>query len=663
MARYWTAARSAAGEPARATVLVRPGQWQSEMRITVTNQNGAPLARHVVSAEAVGRALSPDQALIVVVGPPIGIDAANALAERSANLAAGRRRIEVAAYDTIAQLPHDPRGLDGVDWVVLSTSRFESSGDAEPNAPAARALERWVERGGRLVVSAAGRAKAVTDAGSELSWTAPGKLTGMAQLKQLGPLEGYIQSTDTPEPSIDAGLEVATFDNVTGIVEASDGGQPKSVPLVIRRAFGFGQIVFLPFDLDSPALARWPGRPQLINRLLLRRPHAPESETPARTVGGSRSEKAYVDLAEQLRDAVDQFPSIGRVPVGALLASLAAFLAVVGPIDYYFVRRRPQWAWLTFAVSVALFLACALWWTNELRPQTPRISQIEVVDVAFSDGRHSNSARSSVWTNVYSPRADSMSLRYSPNPAGIDASPRTVVDQREFLAISAPPTSGRDFQGASALPFTHIYSNPYEIDDRTGSLRDVSFPAGATRAAFVEWEYPAPDAAPSPLTLDHLGRPSGHFIQPLGVPLDDCVLYAGTSAYRLGRLAAGARVTIGNTPEQHSAVAVLTRRRMIEDRHTAAPYDAASLDAARILEIILLYELAGGEGYTRLRNDVHARLDLSGHLALDRAILVGTSQTPAGTLSLSADRGDDATPIVETSLTVYRFVIPLKRAN
>jgi hypothetical protein len=169
----------------------------------------------------------------------------------------------------------------------------------------------------------------------------------------------------------------------------------------------------------------------------------------------------------------------------------------------------------------------------------------------------------------------------------------------------------------------------------------------------------------TPLTLDALGQPRGELVQPLEVALDDCVLYAGSSAFRLGRLAAGERIKLDGSLEPQSAVAILTRRRMIEDRQTAAPYDVAAVDVARVLEMILFHELAGGDGYTRLRNDVYGRLDLSGHLALDRAILVGTSRQPAGRLSITKDAGaahvtGDST---DTSLTVYRFVIPLKRGD
>ena len=601
--------------------------------------------------------------LVVVVGPPIGIDAANELAERSTGGSTRGRRTEVVAYDAIEQLPEDARGLDAADWVILSSG---APGRRDSDMAAAQALRRWVESGGRLVAGAGRDAKTNLAAGSPLAWTAPGGTGGVVHLRQLGALEAYIESTDTAGQAIEAGLDVATLSGVNGVVEASDGGRADSAPLVVRRAFGFGRIVFVTFALDSPALARWSGRPKLINRLLERRPQAADVVQP-RTGRSATSAKAYVDLGEQFRDALGQFSDVSRASVGTVLSALVGFLILVGPVDYYLVRRRPQWTWLTFAVSATLFVAGAGWLSGRLRPDGLRVNRVEVVDIDV--GGESGGAglvRGSAWLEVCSPRADAMKVAYAGGTAGINPAARGEAARGEAaheIRMTAPPTGGRGFQGAAGLVFTQAYIEPYRVE-RDGTLGGVSIAAGGTRAAFVEWNGDVNRLPVTSLTLDQLGRPRGEFVQPLAVDLDDCVLYAGTSAYRLGRLAGGAAVKIDESLEPQSAVALLTRRRMIEDRQTAAPYDQASLDVARVLEMILFHELAGGEGYTRLRNDIFGRLDLSGHLALDRAILVGTSRQPAGEVSITTDAGaGQATDANDVSLTVYRFVIPLKRGN
>ena len=59
-------------------------------------------------------------------------------------------------------------------------------------------------------------------------------------------------------------MPAAWLSDVQGTVEASDA----DLPLVIRTARGFGQVIFFAGDLDEPPLRAWPDRPLLVGRLL-----------------------------------------------------------------------------------------------------------------------------------------------------------------------------------------------------------------------------------------------------------------------------------------------------------------------------------------------------------------------------------------------------------
>ena len=61
----------------------------------------------------------------------------------------------------------------------------------------------------------------------------------------------------------------------------------------------------------------------------------------------------------------------------------------------------------------------------------------------------------------------------------------------------------------------------------------------------------------------------------------------------------------------------------------ATPYDQASTDLGYILRMMMFYEAAGGQRYTRLWNDYQDFVDLSGLLKADRAILVAQTPVPA----------------------------------
>jgi hypothetical protein len=106
---------------------------------------------------------------------------------------------------------------------------------------------------------------------------------------------------------------------------------------------------------------------------------------------------------------------------------------------------------------------------------------------------------------------------------------------------------------------------------------------------------------------------------------------------------------------------VLNRRRVVEGRETATRYDPTSLDIDRTLEMILFYEAAGGESYTKLKNDVHGRLDMSNQLRFGRAILV--CRTKARTTQTSSSIEANHEQVALDATTVYRFVLPVANAS
>jgi hypothetical protein len=82
--------------------------------------------------------------------------------------------------------------------------------------------------------------------------------------------------------------------------------------MVVRAPFGFGQVIFVAFDLDQEPFAGWEGRPRFVQRLLQQSlVRADISETAA----SSRQlvQFGYKDMSGQLRSALDQFPGVTSV--------------------------------------------------------------------------------------------------------------------------------------------------------------------------------------------------------------------------------------------------------------------------------------------------------------------------------------------------------------
>jgi hypothetical protein len=104
----------------------------------------------------------------------------------------------------------------------------------------------------------------------------------------------------------------------------------------------------------------------------------------------------------------------------------------------------------------------------------------------------------------------------------------------------------------------------------------------------------------------------------------------------------------------------LTERTVSQQKDMATPWDPAGTELSRIVEMLMFHEAANGAGYTGLLHRYQPWLDLSDHLQMDRAILVGSSPVRQGELQRDgeslAEHYDQET---QESRTWYRLIIPV----
>ena len=183
----------------------------------------------------------------------------------------------IAQVNDIERLPTQWCGYEGVDAVILSTSRPEDVSQVAANNARVQALDQWVRMGGRLVLC-------VGSQGEE----DPRRKLAAAAIR-AGPVRkgGSLASdrsdrdvlrkprVDRPGDRRQSEMHVSRLADVQGVVEADERG----MPLVIRTARGFGQVIFVAVDLDQPPLDKWSDRPLLVARLLdMPTGHADESQ-------------------------------------------------------------------------------------------------------------------------------------------------------------------------------------------------------------------------------------------------------------------------------------------------------------------------------------------------------------------------------------------------
>ena len=164
------------------------------------------------------------------------------------------------------------------------------------------------------------------------------------------------------------------------------------------------------------------------------------------------------------------------------------------------------------------------------------------------------------------------------------------------------------------------------------AITGLPIEVSGTKSLFGAWWVLGEQPAGQRLTASAYGLLTGQLTNPLDCELTDCmVLYENWMYPVSGTLSPGEAVTFdGVSPrnlEWH-----LSRRRVVDSKDVGTPWDQASADVPRILEMMMFYQAAGGAAYTGLTHRYQPGLDLSEHLRTGRAILVGRSATAGSRL-------------------------------
>ena len=574
------------------------------------------------------------------------------------------RRGESAREDVTAhlpdcgQLPDRWYGYEGVEAVVLSTSRPGLWDDLTPTDDRVEALDRWVRLGGRLVFCVGRSGEEMLAPGAPLARFAPGTLAEMVSLRRLAALETYAGGTaPAADPQRPEPLRVPRLVEVRGVVEAREA----DLPLVVRTARGFGQVLFVAADLDQPPLSRWKDRPRLLAKLL----DLPATRRDDQEQDFAVMRYGYDDLSGQLRGALDQFEGVRVVPFGLVAAAIVVYIAMIGPGDYFLLKRvlrRMELTWITFPAAVVAVSLAAYAAAHWLKGDELRMNQAEVVDVDVATGR----VRGTAWFNLFSPRVDAFDLALAPRPP-FDLGGAAATEGRGpeslmgWLGLPGRALGGMNPRAQGPLLWTDAYS----FTPGLSAMRDVPIQAWSTKSFTARWQAAAPETLAADLAeVDD--APAGTIRNLLDVALTDCLLAYRGWAYRLGELAPGETFLLTAHAPRSELRTVLTGRRYVQEEKTLrqriTPYDRASVDPDYILNIMLFHEAAGGSRYTDLSNAYQPFIDFSSLLKADRAILVGRIEHD-GRARPAAEILRGGEPIAgpdDRTTSIYRFVLPVE---
>ena len=621
------------------------GQLASEVTVGFRTEAGL-MAKRSFNTQAdgpLGGVLASGETLIVLVG-------ANVAADDEAP--AALRGVKVARLSDLRQLPGDWWGYEGVNALILTTDDELISSQWATPSPQSSALELWIRMGGKLILSVGGQAEKVLAAGSPIRELAPGTLEAVVPLRQSTVVETYVDTNEPLSGEVPFLLEVPKLTDVRGKIEAFAGTHERDLPLVVRTPHGFGEVVFVAFDLDRPPVANWAARPRLLEKLL----GESYKDTAAEDTGtlGAVTTLGFVDLAGQLRGALDQFAGVWLVPFWIVAVLVTVYIVCIGPLDYYLVTRvfrRREASWISFAVVVILFGAGAVALAYGLKGRQLRVNQVTIVDF----DAETRLVRGTSWSYVYSPKNDTYNLSIQPEGASDDSG--GVLFSWFGLpgdGFGGMDVVGRGIGGMDAASRTlPLFIEPYDFSGRLDKIEHVPIAAWSSKAFVARWWRHRDGGIEAQLADD--GQLVGTLTSHLAMPLADAVLIYGKWAYAIRELVP-LRVIDFETMDPQTVDTYLRHVTAQGDRQVAPPYDRASFDIPRIVEIMTAHDLAGGEKYTGLVNQYQAFSEISPSVQNGRAVLLGRSAGPAARL----ERDDE--PLAGADLetwTFYRYVFPV----
>ncbi|MBI1840461.1 MAG: hypothetical protein HYR88_06360 [Verrucomicrobia bacterium] len=337
-------------------------------------------------------------------------------------------------------LPDNPLALEGLRVLYINT------GQALELKPAqAEAIARWVEQGGRLLVCVQQAADL-----SGLSWLRA-LLPALPERGDArvvgGELHRYaLKGWQDPGDQTPFGLKPGAFEAIGGAAEEEAFGsaaipvwdlklrrdakallEAPGGPMVVSRRQGWGDVILLAFNPEREPFLSWTHRPWLWAALCGGKDWLPGFR------GGYTSHTTdsvfgiHVD-SQQIR----------KLPVGWLLILLIAYLAVIGPIDRWWLKklRREMLTWITFPCYVVFFSLLIYWIGSQLRSGVTEWNELQMIDLV--NPASGAAARTRHFGAVYSPANSAFrfgadegvaAFRFEANERGGFRNYRTVSSQ------------------------------------------------------------------------------------------------------------------------------------------------------------------------------------------------------------------------------------------
>ena len=280
-------------------------------------------------------------------------------AQRAAVDRHARRAVERERRIALAAAQHDGRqlaatstscpiewwGYEGVDAVILATADDEISTQLSTASPQLAALEQWVRMGGRLIMSVGRQAQRVLASGAPLGKSGAGN--ALERSCRCGRARRWKLTPKRPSRLVAAARSCCKFPSLTGVrgkIEAYAGNRRA------RLAAGGAHAARLwrggvRGDRPRAGAACRLGRARSVaSTNCCAAPERPATEADESGLGQVTT-LGFVDLAGQLRGALDQFAGVQLVPFWLVAVLVAAYISVHRSARLFPRQARACGAW------------------------------------------------------------------------------------------------------------------------------------------------------------------------------------------------------------------------------------------------------------------------------------------------------------------------------
>ena len=642
----------AAGASVTVSQLIKVGRLPWRVEVGVRNGTTGQLVDQKLFDQSAGGNRKATSYFVLQLGKGLPISRSRL----QSSLTADPDLVEVSLiqYDDFENLPAEWIGYESIDLMVMPTAEsgiLDRLSDAQ-----SQALKDWVHQGGRLILFAGKEAERLASDDSPLAQLIPGEITGTVAQWNTSGLENYGNAQQ--RLFLQAGKNPLAELSVTdGRVILRDQENAQALhPLIVRSVRGFGMVVFVTFDIDTPPLDEWNSSARVLEKLIAIGRNAGEEDDSMSGGGGNHA--GYQDISGQLRSQLEKFENVTPIQFVWIAALLAFFIILIGPLDYYLLRKldRFQWTWVTFPGAVVVIAIIVVVMTNTLPAKSPQMNQLHIVDIDASTG----TVRGTDYLALYSPQVAAFDVRLDKVTSEADPEVLPAIE-RNYVATGWHGLPGTGLGALGRTSFQSYINHKYVVDSATVELRQIPVQHGGTKSIKSRWSGQMNVGNSAELHADPIsGALRGTLTNPFEFDLYEAEIVFDGKVYPIGRtFEAGATVDIFDISDQSQGIDnYYSKYQEGSSRGDRRRWSVMEESTQRIVRQMMFNQSIGGAKYTGLIDRYEEFLDLSHALSYNRAVLIARARKSNNAYVVYGDH-DVA---FESGNNFYRVVFKVKAA-